>query len=84
MQWGHERLNRLCKEELAMDPKDGGVFLFFNKAQDCLKIFYVDEEGDQSIMKKLDKGWFLVPVSTDETSFVKVRTKLLPSLFKSK
>jgi len=84
MQWGHERLLRLCREEMGLDPREGGVFLFFNKAQDCMKVFFVDDSGDQSITKKLDRGGFLMPVSNDDSSFVKVRAGLLPTLFKSK
>lgn len=84
MQWGHDRLSRLCKEEFGMDPKEGGVFLFFSRAHDCLKIFFIDKTGDQSLTKKLDKGGFLVPVSTDEMPFMKIGAKILSTLFKSK
>ena len=83
MQWGHNRLNRLCIEELGIDPSNGDVFMFFNKAQDCLRVFFVDDTGDQSLTKKLDRGGFLVPTNNSADLFVRIRADLLPTLFKS-
>lgn len=83
MGWGPTRLKKLCIEEMEINPKEGGVFLFFNKSQDQLKIFFCDLEGDQTVDKKLLKGAFLLPTSTDSQAFIKIRAKSLPTLFKS-
>ena len=61
IRWGPARLSKLCREELDMNPKDGGVYLFFNKAQDRLKILFCDQDGEQTLEKMLIKGAFLLP-----------------------
>jgi transposase len=65
MQWGPVKLSRLCTEEIGIDPKTGAVFLFFNKAKDKLKVFFLDDEGSQELMKVMPKGGFMVPVAED-------------------
>lgn len=83
MGWGPTRLSKLCIEEMDMNPKEGGVFLFFNKAQDRLKIFFCDPDGDQTMEKKLLSGAFLLPTSADSVAFIKIRATSLSTLFRS-
>lgn len=83
MKWGPDRLAKLCREEMQVDPETGTIFMFFNKAQDGLKIFFVDKDGDQTLEKKLLKGAFLLPMSNDEKPFIKLRPSALPTLFKA-
>ena len=83
MGWGPARLSKLCIEEMEVNPKEGGAFLFFNKSQDRLKIFFCDSDGDQTIEKKLLKGSFLLPTSADSRPFIKISAKSLPTLFRS-
>lgn len=45
MNWGEKKLLQVCREEMGLDPVDGWVFLFFNRKQDRLKIFFLDENG---------------------------------------
>ena len=63
MQWGEGKLKEICKQEMKIEPKIGEVFLFFNKAMDKLKLFFVDYDGTQEIMKVLPKGGFMLPVA---------------------
>lgn len=84
MKWGPDRLSKLCREEMGIDPKIGMVFMFFNKAHDGLKIFFVDEDGDQTFEKKLLQGAFLLPTSNDTKPFMKIRPSSLPTLFKTR
>jgi hypothetical protein len=83
MGWGPTRLSKLCRDELNMNPKEGGVYMFFNKAQDRLKIFFCDQDGDQTLEKMLVKGSFLLPTSNDSLSYITIRVSSLPTLFKS-
>ncbi len=81
MQWGPEKLTKICVDEIGIDPKSGAVFLFFNHAKDRLKIFFLDGDGSQTFMKVLPRGGFMVPVAHSGAKYVKVDAKKLSSIF---
>ena len=84
MRWGPAKLREFCGETLAMVPDASTVFLFANKNQDCLLMYFADEAGDQTLMKKLDKGAFLLPApERDGAAFVIMKPSILPRLFRS-
>lgn len=80
--WGPNRLRHLLKEEYQVDDK-GRAFLFFNKAQDQLKLYFRDDEGDQIMSKILERGGFMFPAADSEQTFLKVSAKKLATLFRS-
>ena len=84
MRWGAERLRRFCQEELEIEPDAVTCFLFVNRARDTLLLYFLDEDGDQTIVKRLDKGAFLLP-APDATGarFVEMAPSMLPRLFRS-
>jgi hypothetical protein len=47
MRWGEKKLTALCKEEMGIDPDNGGVFLFYNSKRNELKLFFHDTDGWQ-------------------------------------
>jgi hypothetical protein len=84
MRWGPERLRGLCSETLGIVPDASTVFLFTNKNQDSLLMYFADHASDQTLMKKLDKGAFLLPVPEREgEAFVIMKPSMLPRLFRS-
>jgi hypothetical protein len=83
MHWGPDKLMKICTDEIGIDPKTGAVFLFFNKAKDKLKIFFLDDDGSQEVMRVLPKNSFMVPVAKKKDRYVKIDAKLLPKLFRS-
>lgn len=84
MRWGENKLKNLCIEEMKIDPKKGEVFLFFNKAMDQLKLFFIDDISVQEVVKALPKGGFMLPVAKENDIVVKVERKKLDAIFKSK
>jgi len=83
MNWGEKKLTQICKDEMEIDPKTGGVFLFFNSKKDQMKLFFLDDDGSQEFQKLLPKGAFMLPVAKEGEKFVKIERKKLDLLFKS-
>lgn len=83
IRWGEAKLIELCKTEMGIDPKRGGVFLFFNRKKDQLKLFFLDDTGSQELLKLLPRGGFMVPVPRDGEKFVKISVEKLNSLFRT-
>ena len=71
MRWGHDKLAKICSDA-GYDLNANDVFLFFNKSKDSIKIYFKDSEGDQSVMKKLERGGFLLPVAKGDQQFTKI------------
>ena len=85
MRSGTEQLRTLCSEVIGVEPDPFTAFLFTNKKRDCLLLFSAPRSGDQTIMKKLTKGAFLLPApEADGKAFVSMKPAVLPSLFRSK
>jgi IS66 Orf2 like protein len=82
MRLGENKLVDLCRNEMGLIPKKGFVFLFFNKKQDKIKLFYLDDVGCQEIMKVLPQGGFLLPVAAENQKYIKIEINKLPSLFR--
>jgi hypothetical protein len=83
IRWSEARLIELCKTEMGLDPKQGGVYLFFNRKKDQMKLFFLDDAGSQELLKVLPKGGFLVPAPKEGEKFVKIATSKLNSLFRT-
>jgi hypothetical protein len=84
VRWGPVKLRDFCAETLSIVPDASTVFLFSNKSQDSLLMYFTDNEGDQMLLKKLDKGAFLLPVpERDGEAFVIMKPSMLPRLFRS-
>jgi transposase len=78
MRWGEKKLTQLCRDEMGIDPRAGGAFLFYNSKRDQLKLFFLDHTGSQEFQKWMPRGGFLLPAPRDGEQFVKVdRKKLL-------
>lgn len=81
--WGPTKLRQLCTEDLGIEPDGFTVFLFTNKARDSLLLYWKDWEGEQTLLKKLNKGAFLLPAPKQEGEpFVTMRPKALARLFR--
>lgn len=82
MQWGPAKLSKICTEEMGIKPETGAVFIFFSKAMDKLKVFFLDDEGSQELVKILPKGGFIVPVAEEGKPYVKISGKTVKKLFR--
>lgn len=83
MRWGATKLRSFCADTLGVEPRPDMAFLFTNKKQDTLLLYLVSEDGDQTLMKKLDRGAFMLPLAQpDGPPFVSVRRSALSKLFR--
>lgn len=84
MRWGATRLRAFCTETVGVAPDYSTVFIFSNKARDCLLMYSLDDTDGQILIKKLSKGAFLLPAATDEgASYVVMKPKVIGKLFRS-
>lgn len=80
---GHERLKALCRDTIGIEPDDTTAFIFTNKKRDTLLMYALDDVGDRVLMKKLDKGAFLLPAPDDtKKNFATLKPSMLHKLFR--
>ena len=83
MRWGTTKLRSLCRDELRIAPDSSTAFLFVNKSHDCLLLYSTDANGDQTLMKKIEKGAFIMPApGPDGTPFIVMRPSMLSRMFR--
>lgn len=82
MSWGEKKLEQLCREEIGIDPADGGVFLFHNRAKDQIRLFFLEDDGCRMITKLLPKNAFLLPVVAEGERSMEISVSMLATLFK--
>ena len=83
MRRGATKLRSLCRDELGIEPDASTAFLFVNKSHDCLLLYSVDSSGDQTLMKKLEKGAFIMPApGPDGAPFIIMRPAILSRMFR--
>lgn len=82
LRWGETKLGQLCRDEMGIDPDDGGVFLFHNRKKDQIKLFFLDDRGCQMLTKYLPDSAFLLPVVPEGERSTEIPASLLKSLFK--
>jgi hypothetical protein len=84
IRWGAKKLGTFCREVVRVEPDERTCFLFVNGRRDTLLLYFVCSDGEQTLMKKLDKGSFLLPApDTDSAGFVVLRPSMLPRLFRT-
>ncbi|MGD0837718.1 MAG: IS66 family insertion sequence element accessory protein TnpB [Polyangia bacterium] len=84
LRWGPEKLGTFCRDVIGVEPDPSTWFLFVNRRRDTLLMYFLGFDGDETILKKLDKGAFLLPAPQAEGApFVIFRPSMLPRLFRS-
>jgi transposase len=68
MRLSFDRLAGLAKERVGYDARSGALFLFFGKRRDALKVLFFDGSGMAIFYKRIDRGRFSVPETTDDTA----------------
>ena len=67
MRRSFDTLAEVVRTSLGHEPRSGHLFVFRNKAEDCLKILYWDRTGYAIWYKRLERGKFTLPNSTAAT-----------------
>ena len=68
MRKGFDGLSGLVRNEMSGDPLDGSVYMFMNRRRDRLKMLVWESGGFMLYYKRLERGCFELPKSTDQTS----------------
>jgi len=77
------KIRSFCEDELGIVPNSATAFLFANARHDRLLLFSTDERGDQTLMKELEKGAFLMPApEPDGARFLIMRPAVLSRMFR--
>lgn len=77
---GMDGISGVCKTALDMNPFGGAVFLFFNRSQDRLKIFYHDGTGAVLFIKRLDRNRFKGPALVEGAAYATMHASELALL----
>jgi len=56
---GINGLSAFCKNNLALEPLNGSLFLFYNKTRTTIKILAYDGQGFTLFIKRLSSGKFI-------------------------
>ena len=84
VRWGAKKLGVFCREVVGIEPDARTCFLFVNARRDTLLVYFIDADGEQTIMKKLEKGAFLLPAPEPGSEpFVVFRRSALARLFRA-
>lgn len=58
-------LTLIIAGNLASDPSNGAIYVFYNKARDKIKLLYWDRNGFCLLYKRLEKQKFIIPKIID-------------------
>ncbi|MBN2192207.1 MAG: IS66 family insertion sequence element accessory protein TnpB [Polyangiaceae bacterium] len=84
VRWGPNKLATFCREALRIEPDPSTCFLFVNRRRDTLLMYFLGNDGGETLMKRLDKGSFLLPApNADGAPYVVLRPSMLPRLFRT-
>lgn len=75
---GIDKLAGIVANELRKGPRDGALFVFFNKDRNRLKILFHDRTGYLLLYKRMDRGSFPIPTTlTPNTTEVSISPEQL-------
>ena len=84
IRWGARRLGVFCREVIGVEPDIRTCFLFVNARRDTLLVYFIDGDGDQTLLKKLDEGPLRLPApEAGSAPFLIFRRSELTRLFRA-
>ncbi|MGO1672222.1 MAG: IS66 family insertion sequence element accessory protein TnpB [Sphingobacterium sp.] len=58
---GMDSLSGLVRRELAQDPLNGAIYIFFNRSRSQVKLLHFEGDGFSLYHKRLERGTFELP-----------------------
>lgn len=77
MRKGFDTLSALAEKHFRLDVQSGGLFVFFSRKRDRVKILYWDLDGFAMWQKRLETGTFRVGIDQDTEVITGVDLELL-------
>ena len=62
---GYDGLAAIVENQMNNDPLSGALYLFLNRRRNRIKLLYWDDDGYVIWMKRLERGSFELPRSSD-------------------
>ena len=72
MLWSFKGLISIVRNTFRDDPKNGTLFLFFNRTRNRVKILYWDNDGFAIWYKRLERGSFRLPIPLSDDAAVHI------------
>ena len=80
---GLDALRKLSEQGLGLTLDPSTAVVFHNRTRDTLVVYCVTRSGDESIVKKMDRGAFMLPVPSPGERYATVEASKLQTLFRS-
>jgi transposase len=80
MRKSFDTLSAVVRCSLGGDPTSGHLYVFCNKRRDRIKVLYFDGSGLWACAKRLEKGTFYWPESTDSNAVELTREEFVALL----
>ncbi len=80
---GLDALRKLSEQGLGLTLDPQTAVVFHSRSQDTLVVYCVAPSGDQSIVKKLDRGVFLLPIPPPGERYAVVDAAKVKTLFRT-
>jgi transposase len=72
MRWSFKGLMGIIRNTFRDDPKNGTLFLFFNRTRNRVKILYWDNDGFAIWYKRIERGTFRLPPRLSDDAAVHI------------
>lgn len=81
--WVPDRLRVACERDLGLTLDPATAVLFHNRKKDTLVLYTLDRTGDRCVVKKVERGAFLLPVPAEGKKYVVLAASKVASLFRA-
>jgi transposase len=77
MRKGFDSLHGIVKNELQKEVFAGDIFIFINKRRNQIKLLHWEGDGLSMYYKRLEKGTYEIPETTEGTGSIKMNSEQL-------
>lgn len=77
MRKGFDGLSGIVKSQMSLNALNGSVFIFLNRRRTHIKLLLWEGDGFSIYYKRLEKGTYELPASTDQSSAIAMDARQL-------